>query len=343
MNPGFWRLLFALVVSVMVASPACANHFATVERITIPDARGKWQFIPVTPNAVRIRGDAEEPLTRGMDLEVGDRIRTSMARVQVGLKKGEKLNVSENSLIRLNERSVLQLLGEVYYRLRGNFSVEYGTVETTVEGTGFLVSGPDPVQVGVTEGLVKVRGSEGEVAVAKGETVSVAQKGNVKPPKEWTYKEQRVALKRTRLTKPSLELGLLTYLTSTYRHNDPSDDLQGTFMVRFITRTELLQFFRLGADIAVGTAGSYLGYKASFSLGPEFALGRLSLGGQVVTELERHQYGGTGNYKALHTGGLGTVRYSWPFGDRWSLEGEARIGAVDGFVVNLGVGVGVTL
>ena len=44
--------------------------------------------------------------------------------------------MAPGSTLVLQERSVLQQLGEVYYQVRDIFSVQYGTVQTAVEGTG---------------------------------------------------------------------------------------------------------------------------------------------------------------------------------------------------------------
>ena len=75
-------------------------------------------------------------------LSLSDKRIVTRARVTIRLSDNESITVSAGSEITLRERSVLQTLGEVYYQVRDLFTVDYGTVQTAVEGTEFVISGP---------------------------------------------------------------------------------------------------------------------------------------------------------------------------------------------------------
>ena len=95
---------------------------------------------------------------------------------------GQDISVAEHSDVEVGERSVLQRLGEAYYRVRGAFSVSYGSVQTAVEGTEFGVVVGELTVVSVAEGRVSVRNAEGEVHLRRGQVAEVAQAGAPAPP-----------------------------------------------------------------------------------------------------------------------------------------------------------------
>ena len=106
-----------------------------------------------------------------MVLRVGDRIETDLARVEIAYATGERLNLVEGTQVTLTaERSTLQALGEVYYRLKAAFRVQTGTVDTVVEGPvlGGGVEDTGQVRVRVDEGRVRVENDAGAVPVTRG-------------------------------------------------------------------------------------------------------------------------------------------------------------------------------
>jgi hypothetical protein len=168
-------LLLVWVCLLVAPSQAWAQVFATVEALSQPDARGQWRSVDESPAAARWVGEVRTPLTRDMELSLGDRIVTEQARVTIRLSDNESITVSAGSEITLRERSVLQTLGEVYYQVRDLFTVDYGTVQTAVEGTEFVISGQEgPVTVAVTDGVVRVSNAGEFVRVKRGQQVVVA-------------------------------------------------------------------------------------------------------------------------------------------------------------------------
>lgn len=152
-----------------------------VGSLMVQDARGRWISVNETAEASAIRGEERFSLKISDELEYGDVINTDNARVEIIWTEGEdaeQIYVWEHAKVTLTgERSVIQEIGELYYQLRDAFSIQYGTVETMVDGTAFKVSGPNPVEVGVTEGVVRVREGEKEQTVKAGQFVSVAGSG----------------------------------------------------------------------------------------------------------------------------------------------------------------------
>ena len=72
------------------------------------------------------------------------------------------------------------------YNVRGAFSVRYGTVRCTVEGTRFQVEGGDTVKVGVLRGRVKVETPSGEQLIKKSQQVEISADGTMGETQEWS-------------------------------------------------------------------------------------------------------------------------------------------------------------
>ena len=111
----------------------------------------------------------------------------------------------------LEERSVLQQLGEVYYQVRDVFSVQYGTVQTAVEGTEFAIAGEGAeVAVRVTEGAVQVSNAGEAVRVKRGQEVRVLAASPPPSPTTMAMAATRSARSTAwTLGRPRLQLGLL--------------------------------------------------------------------------------------------------------------------------------------
>lgn len=165
-----------------------------VGSLMVQDARGRWITVNETAEAATVRGEERQTLKISDTLEYGDVITTQNARVEIIWTEGEdseQIYIWEHAKVTITgERSVIQEIGELYYQLRDSFSIQYGTVETMVDGTAFKVSGPNPVEVGVTEGVVRVREGSEEQRVKAGQFVSVAGSG-VPPAARWSGAAQR--------------------------------------------------------------------------------------------------------------------------------------------------------
>lgn len=200
-----------LVASVVVLSggPAqAADRFATVDAILVPTPRGDWRPVTTSANARVIAAGAVgdgEPLAVGDRLDEGDRLTTAMVRVRLRLRGDEQIVVSEGADLLLDERSVLQRLGDVLYRVHGAFRVGFGAVEAAVEGTRFVV-GQDGVDI--VAGRVRVTGTGGSVVGPASTRVEVV--GDAPQPERPLSQDDRTRLRGLHLRPgmPSNSLGV---------------------------------------------------------------------------------------------------------------------------------------
>jgi len=177
--------LLALVLCCMVHVPAMAQDFATVDWIQMPNPKGKWKNVDASTEAVWVKESGEEvSLKKDMPLPEDALIRTAMVRVGVMVDKNE-IEIHEGSEARIQAQGVMQMLGNLYFKVRGAFKVNYGTVEAVVEGTVFEVHGPDPKWVGVSKGQVRVKTPAGEVVLTKNQRVSVNEDGSLGEVKDF--------------------------------------------------------------------------------------------------------------------------------------------------------------
>jgi hypothetical protein len=349
------RLMALLVLAGLLlgARPAWAQDaaLAIVERIHEVDPTGRYRSVDTSTRASRTRGDAMLPLDIGMDLEIGDIIEVDAAQVQLRYPSGERLLLGERSRVVLSgERSLSQSLGEVYYRLKDAFRVQYGTVETVVEGTRFVVIGPQgdgPIRVRVDEGRVRVSNPDTSVTVDRGEQVSMPSVGSA-----------AVAPERARLGRPEawrafsggrprlIFQGLATgsALIPLGEGTPSVDSLVGSGGVRLSAGVALGRLFRLTTATAIGLNGAQrLRLPQELSLGVALPGVPLAFGGGPELTWERCIKECGGRYKALHLGGTGWVQGTLSLGPRFGLVGEARVSAGDVIRGSGGVGVEVSL
>ena len=79
--------MFSTLLGLTLLSGAAqAAPWAEVDAIWAPDASGQWRRVEDSGAAVRVGEEAEEVLKVGLDLDEGDRIRTTQARVRVRLR-----------------------------------------------------------------------------------------------------------------------------------------------------------------------------------------------------------------------------------------------------------------
>lgn len=188
--------LLLMMLTWLCCSTAWAKPI--VGALMVQDARGRWISVTETAEATATRGDERIPLKISTELEYGDELQTYNARVEIIWTEGEEAEqvyIWEYAQVTLTgERSVLQQMGDLYFQLRNSFSVQYGTVETMVDGTAFTVQGPNPVKVGVTEGVVRVRDGDAEERVKAGQFVTAAGGGaGVAAAAKWSGAARRAA------------------------------------------------------------------------------------------------------------------------------------------------------
>ncbi len=335
----FRRAALLLAVLCMWApGSAWAESYATVKSLSQPDARGRWVAVDASANAGRIRDGVRVPLEVGMALQVGDQVKTAQARVTVRVGRGEHITVSEGSDLTLGERSVIQRLGEVYYQVRDVFRVDYGTVQTAVEGTEFAIDGRDgPVRVAVTEGAVRVSSAGETVRVKRGQVVTVAQSVAPAAPIAMAKGARGSAMARAwTLGRPRMQLGVMA-----------GGGLLGTELTadtRAFAAVRLLPGVNLVAETGLGSIAGLPGSRIPASLGMEMALGGISVGGSAQATLERRRLDCGGRRVMLHLGGSAHARAHLPLTRRLFLVGQGRAGHNgDGLEASVLAGVGMNL
>ena len=328
----------ALMLLCMAWAPAeaWAEAFATITHIATPDTRGRWVSVTDSPAAAKVTADARIPLSVGMELALGDRLQTDEARVTVRIGRKEHITMSAGTTLVLEERSVLQQLGEVYYQVRDVFSVQYGTVQTAVEGTEFAIAGEgSDVAIRVTEGAVQVSNAGEAVRVKRGQEVRVSAASPPPSPTTMAMAATRSARSTAwTLGRPRLQLGLLA--GGGVLGTDAGAQLQTFAAVR------VLPFLNVVADATQGYSPS--SHRTGSGLGVELALGGLSVGGSGTATLERWRYPCGGRYAAVHVGGSFHGRYTMDITRRFFVAAQARgVGNADGIEATFSLGGGVSL
>jgi hypothetical protein len=329
---------------VCLPNGARAQPYAQVQNISEPDARGRWHPVNESAAAVRIEGETRTPLVVGMPLNLGDHLVTDQARITIGFGpksrvgngRQETMTVSPGGDITLQERSVIQQLGEVYYQVRDIFTVQYGTVQTAVEGTEFRISGTEgPVQVAVTDGVVRVTNGGNSVRVKRGQQVSVDPK--TAPPAPSTMSGAAVRSVQSSawsLGRPRLQLGLIG--SGGLINSEIGGGAHTFAAMRVLPVVNLVGNLGLGfsSDSSLNSAG----------LGLEFTLGSWSLGGSLQSTLERRTYDCGGRYMALHLGGNAHGRFTKNITRKFFLTATAQMGGNgSGLTATGGLGAGVSL
>ena len=330
------RLVVALL-ALLAPTIVWAQPFATVEAIAVPSPQGQWVPSKQTPNAAVVIDEKRIPLSKGMELEIGAHLVTDRAQVTIRFASGEHITVSEDADITLGDRSLLQRLGEVYYQLRGRFRIDYGTVQTAVEGTEFSVVGPDPVTVVVTTGTVRVESAGESILLDKGTMVSVGQGATPPPPQRTPLSVRRSTIAKSWTGgRPKLEVGGVA--GGGLAAGSVGADLRGFAAIR------ILPVMNLVVDTGLSGMGGDPGIRLPIGLGLEASLGSIALGGEVISTLENRRYSCGGRYAALHIGGVAKTRVSMTLTRRLSLIAIGRIGhAGDGLIADIGYGMGVGL
>jgi len=197
-----------LLLSAAIPAYAQPEAFATVDKIMEPTAKGKWKSVQESTQAQVLRGDESVLLMKGMSLAEGETLRAMLSLTEISLASGNTLRLEPGAEIVLREPTFIeQLAGEVLYQVKGVFSVEYGVIHCTVEGTRFEIVGPNPtttlqapgdnpydipkdapegsISVQVTKGKVRVTTPEGEILLKKGSRVLVGPDGTLSEAEKW--------------------------------------------------------------------------------------------------------------------------------------------------------------
>jgi|GEM_PF-1202078 len=330
--------LLLITAGLVCTGSAWAQTYATVQSLTQPDARGRWVEVDATAAAARIRSGERTPLSVGLELMVGDQIETAQARVKIALEDNEHLTISEGADLTLGDRGVMQRLGEVYYQVRDVFRVDYGTVQTAVEGTEFSIDGTQgPVRVSVTEGAVRVSSAGETVRVKSGQTVQVAQSAAPGSAVAMGAALKRSVLSRAwALGRPRLQVGVM----------GGGGILQSSpvFEGRLFAAIPLVPGMSLVAQTGLGTLRALPGSRVPLQLGLETTIGGMSFGGSGQATVERWNLSCGARHLAVHLGGFAHARYNLPLSRRLFAVGASRIGHNgDAFESSILAGLGVNL
>jgi len=200
-------ILFLLMATSGV-SQAQAEDFATVAKLMEPNSKGKWKTVDVSTQAQVLRGDEAVLLEKDMGLAEGETLRAMLSLAEIKLASGNLIRLEPGAEVVLREPTFIeQLAGEVLYRVKGAFSVDYGVIHCTVEGTIFEIVGSNPtttldapgdnprdlppdapegtVSVAVLKGKVRVTTPDGEVLLKKGTRVLVDPEGVLGEVQKW--------------------------------------------------------------------------------------------------------------------------------------------------------------
>ena len=316
------RLLFAMLMW-LCASTAWAKPI--VGALMVQDARGRWVPVTETAEATATRGDQRIPLKISTELEYGDELRTYNARVEIIWTEGEdaeQVYVWEYAQVTLTgERSVMQQMGDLYFQLRNSFSIQYGTVETMVDGTAFTVKGPNPVEVGVTEGVVRVRDGESEERVTAGQFVTAAGGGaGVTAATNWSRSARRAVKANTFMDGfAATELGIMAGGLQLPQSGPVAAQLYGQF--------RLAKALQLRAESGVLSGD---GIQLPQTLELSYRLGGLAVGGRGQVSLYQAQKdcpdGCDASLWGLSASGAGVLRYSVPLSARLVASGDLSAG-----------------
>ena len=317
-----------------------------VEGVAVPGFGGEMS--PLAPGrttaAAKVFNDAHPegtPLGPGTELSPGDRIQCTRARVVIRRGDDEYIHVHEGGEVTLTaERSIVQSLGEVYYRVREAFRVEYGTVETTVEGTRFLVAGTDAgdVAVSVDEGTVKVATPAGAQSVTAGQTLTTSPTAAPPAPASWPARARGQALTKTvGMGRPRVLVGVLGQGTITGASPDTIPGV-GAVQLRPLASIRLAGPVRLLVE--PGIAAGPRTFQVPVDAGLELMMRNIAFGASAGVTRERRTADCGAEQELLHIGGAAHARAAIPLGRHLQVLGSAQVGRSTVWSAELGAGVG---
>ncbi len=339
----------ALVVCPGVAAaeeaPVPPPTFVVVG-VAVPGFGGEMTALPTDQStaAALVFNEAQPegaPLRMGATLAPGDRIRCTRARVVIRRGDDEYIHVHEGAEVTLTaERSIIQSLGEVYYRVREAFRVEYGTVETTVEGTRFLVAGDEAgaVAVSVDEGIVSVRTPSGSQAVSAGQTLSTLPTAAPPGPTQWAASARGRALAKTvGMGRPRVMVGALAQGAWTGASAETIPGV-GAIQLRPMASIRVAGPVRVLVEPGVARGASTV--QLPVNAGVELSVAGFSFGGSATATRETRTAACGASQDLLHLGGAGHVRAELPLGRHLRALGAVRVGLASVWNAELGAGVG---
>lgn len=326
----------ALLLASLAASPAHADPDSSVAQVTwiaVPGFGGGMKRLPEGKSTglvevVPAGASTAEPLAQGRALHTGDTLVCGRAQVMLTTPTGEQIHLREGASLTLTaDRTVLQRIGAVYYQVRSAFRVQYGTVETAVEGTTFVVEGAEReagrVAVRLHEGRVRVTEGDKAVVLTRGQTTQVTPgRPGPEAPRRWGALTRGASLQRSLGPgAPSLVIGVVA--GGVYR-GDGTDLLPGGLspLVEAVGSVRLQGPLRL----RMGAGGSRTASRSAWSaqVSPELSLGPLS-GGLGIDVSQEERSTPCLEQTVQHVGGVGHLRLDLPIGSRLRVLAEGRV------------------
>jgi hypothetical protein len=320
-----------LLGALALPLPLTAAEIGEVQSIT-EGGDGGFRSVSMSAGTVCMRGGVSTPLTPGFDLEDGDRLVSQRARVAIDIGQGVQLLLGEGADLTLSQRRVEQADGPVYYNVDAPYEIAAGKVIIAVEGTSFLVTGGDTVEVSVDKGQVRVTSKEEPVLLTGGEQVEAHQghvPGGVRP---MTMAMRRDAWGQTWLRGAApLRAGFFV-----------GGGLVGGVGVdaRLWAALRLPAHLQALLDVGVGIPILRGGLTTPAALGVGYEVGPLTLGLEGVAAFDTYTNECGGSYSAIALGGVGLVQAGLPLSRRLSFEGALRAGYIGQPLIDLGLGLG---
>jgi hypothetical protein len=319
MNP-----LFALLLWV---STALAGPWAEIDAVW-EDQEGRWRGVAASDQG---RVNDTPGLVRGQELVEQDRVETSGARVRIRFDSGEQIVVEPQGRLVLEDRGVLQELGEALYDVRGVFQVRCQGVEAAVEGTRFTVAllEDGTVEVTVLEGVVKVTDVDGQVRVVRGEMARGLPDGQAPTATSSGGAAAGAKALSRQLSLPRLSGGVVVGGAFA------AQSLQ--LQTRLTGRARLTPGLWLSTDLGIETFDAR--FHLPLSAGLETQLGPVALGLQSHNLLGQEVCPDGSVETRLHPGAVASVRWMQGLPGPFAVELQVRAGYARDVFVDGGVGI----
>lgn len=325
-----------LLLALLASPVAWAEAFGEVSQIWEVSA-GEYDSVSASSEAERIRGQIGTHVSRGLDIELGDTVRTEAAHVVVGLEDGGQVHVEPaGEYLAEGPGRIVLLAGKVYAWLRKPFEVKYETVTLSTSGTVFLaeVDEQGTFSATVQQGEVKVEANGKTVRVGRGETVHVPA-GGVPAVAALATAAQlgRLRALKGRVAPRTVSAGVLVDVGTT--GTGGSAGTMAFAGLRLVGSFEPLPWMVTDASVGLGRGGAG---RIPVDAGVGYKLGRVAVGGQLSSMVTRVQgcedEGGTQTYTRVYWGGHGYGRLRLPLTPWLDLEARVEAGYLDGLSVD---------
>lgn len=326
-------------LSLLVLAACAVAHAAPFGRVTElwEDQGGEFTQVSSTAEAERIRRGKETEISQGLEVQLGDTVRTDDAHVAVRLSGGGQVHVPPNGeYIPEGPGRITLVAGRIYAWVRRPFEVDYQDVSLATDGTVFMARATEDgsFHAVVQQGRLKVSAGGQTVTVEKGGSVKVAAGGApVVAAVAGAAQLARAASLKRRVAPSTLSGGLLVGFGTTGLGGDAGP--RGFADLRLVGSFEPVPW--MVTDLTVGVGRGAAG-RVPIDAGAAYKLGRFALGGQLstmVTRIERCGQSSNRPYQAkAYWGGHAYGRLRLPLTPWVDLETRLEAGYLDGLSID---------